>query len=94
MSVFLSDVETGVWPAGAVAGVAAASARLLVTQGPLGHTEVNASGTFHFDASPVGGEGHLQQVHTHVNGRGFGVGVSARAVSHVRCVYPPGTGTT
>ena len=39
VSLFLSDVETGIWSAGDVMGVAAAVERVLVTEGEKGAVE-------------------------------------------------------
>ncbi|KAK9835526.1 hypothetical protein WJX74_002373 [Apatococcus lobatus] len=53
-SIFLSDVETDVWPKGSVAKLAAQSNRFVVTRGELGADVFSSDSTiFHFDAEKV-----------------------------------------
>ena len=53
-SIFLSDVETDVWPKGTVARLAALSNRFVVTRGELGADVFSSDNTtFHFDAEKV-----------------------------------------
>ena len=53
-SIFLSDVETDVWPKGSLAKLAAQSDRFVVTRGELGADVFSSDSTmFHFDAEKV-----------------------------------------
>ena len=48
VSVFLSDVETDIWPSGTVTNLTQQSARWLITRGELGADEFTHSGMHHF----------------------------------------------
>ena len=53
-SIFLSDVETDVWPPGSLAKLAAQSDRFIVTRGELGADVFSSDNTlYHFDAEKV-----------------------------------------
>ncbi len=52
-SVFLSDVETDVWPPGMVDKLASRSARWLITRGEFGADEVVANATVHLPPEKV-----------------------------------------
>ncbi len=52
-SVFLSDVETDVWPPGLVNELASRSARWLITRGEFGADEVIGNATVHLPPEKV-----------------------------------------